>query len=219
MSNPEHFIEEVTEEVRRDRLFTLFRRYGWIAILAVLLLVGGATYNEWRKASDRAAAQALGDTLLQAMDGADAGARVAALEAAVSTDTLDAKPLIDLLAASEETTGGLDDAARARLQAMADNTTVPSLYRQLATLKLILLDGSARPADDRRAALQPLAEPNAPFRPLALEQLALLDIEAGQTEAALAGLRQLLELPETTAGLRQRATQLIVALGGTLDGA
>ena len=31
MSNPDSFIEEVTEEVRRDKLFALFRKYGWIA--------------------------------------------------------------------------------------------------------------------------------------------------------------------------------------------
>ena len=39
MSNPESFIEEVTEEVRRDRLFAAFRKYGWIGVLLVLLTV------------------------------------------------------------------------------------------------------------------------------------------------------------------------------------
>ncbi len=49
MSDTDSFIDEVSEEVRRDRLYATFRRYGWIAILAVLLLVAGATWNEWRK--------------------------------------------------------------------------------------------------------------------------------------------------------------------------
>ncbi|MFD1808819.1 hypothetical protein ACFSHQ_13850 [Gemmobacter lanyuensis] len=40
MSNPESFIDEVTEEVRRDKLFATFRKYGWIGILAVLGIVG-----------------------------------------------------------------------------------------------------------------------------------------------------------------------------------
>ena len=56
MSDTDSFIDEVTEEVRRDRLFGLMKRYGWIAALAVLLIVGGAAWNEWRKAQDRAAA-------------------------------------------------------------------------------------------------------------------------------------------------------------------
>ena len=43
MSNPDSFIEEVTEEVRRDRLFALFRKYGWIGVVLVLAIVGGAS--------------------------------------------------------------------------------------------------------------------------------------------------------------------------------
>ena len=68
MSETDSFIEEVTEEVRRDKLFALFRRYGWIGILAVLLIVGGAGWNEWRKAQDRAAAEALGDRMISALE-------------------------------------------------------------------------------------------------------------------------------------------------------
>ena len=57
MSNTDSFIDEVNEEVRKDRLFALMRRYGWIAILLVLLLVGGAAFREYRLAQNRAAAQ------------------------------------------------------------------------------------------------------------------------------------------------------------------
>ena len=39
MSNPDSFIDEVTEEVRRDRLFRLFRKYGWIGGVVVALIV------------------------------------------------------------------------------------------------------------------------------------------------------------------------------------
>ena len=41
MSNPDSFIDEVTEEVRRDRLFAIFRKYGWIGAVLVALIVGG----------------------------------------------------------------------------------------------------------------------------------------------------------------------------------
>ena len=40
MSDTDSFIDEVTEEVKRDRLFATMRKYGWIAVLIVLLLVG-----------------------------------------------------------------------------------------------------------------------------------------------------------------------------------
>ena len=52
MSDTDSFIDEVTEEVRRDRLFLLLRRWGWVGVLAVILIVGGAAFNEIRKGAD-----------------------------------------------------------------------------------------------------------------------------------------------------------------------
>jgi len=63
LSQSDSFIEEVTEEVRRERLFALARRYGWIVVLALVLVIGGAAALEWRKAQARAAAQVLGDRI------------------------------------------------------------------------------------------------------------------------------------------------------------
>ena len=52
MSETDSFIDEVTEEVRRDKLFALFRKYGWIGIAAVLLIVGGAAWVDAEDSSD-----------------------------------------------------------------------------------------------------------------------------------------------------------------------
>jgi len=49
MSDTDSFIDEVNEEVRRDRFYFMLKRYGWIAVLAVILLVGGAAWNEYQK--------------------------------------------------------------------------------------------------------------------------------------------------------------------------
>ncbi|KGB82909.1 hypothetical protein JT55_04525 [Rhodovulum sp. NI22] len=217
MSNPESFIEEVTEEVRRERLFGLFRRYGWIAVVAVLLLVGGTAYNEWQKTRARNSAQALGDGIMAALDQPGTAARVAALDAVAVTG--DAAALVALLAAGEQIDAGETEAGVARLQALADATDLPLLYRQLATLKLILAQGTTVAADERRAALEPLSAPGQPFRPLALEQLALIEAETGAADAALELLREVLNDAQASPGLRQRASQLIVALGGSLGDA
>jgi hypothetical protein len=75
VSNPDSFIDEVTEEVRRDRLFAAFRRYGWIAVLAVLGIVGGAAWNEWQKAQAVERAQAFGDALLASLEATTPEAR------------------------------------------------------------------------------------------------------------------------------------------------
>ena len=41
MSTPDSFVEEVTEAVRRDKLYAAFRKYGWIGGLVVIGIVGG----------------------------------------------------------------------------------------------------------------------------------------------------------------------------------
>jgi hypothetical protein len=52
---------------------------------------------------------------------------------------------------------------------------------------------------------------------LASEQMALLDIEEGKPEAAIARLKVIAEDAGVTADLKERATQVIVALGGVPD--
>ena len=216
MSDTDSFIDEVSEEVRRDNLFKLMRKYGWIAILAVLLLVGGAAYNEWRKANEAAAAQALGDSLLNALELQDGTARAAALAKIDGGDT-GAKALVTMLAAAEAQSAGDKAAATALLSALSGDASLPKAYRDLATLKLVLLAGADMSADERREKLATLAVAGAPFRLLAEEQIAVLEIEEGSTDAAISRLKNIIGDVEVTAGLRNRATQLIMVLGGDID--
>ncbi|MCB2093713.1 MAG: tetratricopeptide repeat protein [Rhodobacteraceae bacterium] len=216
MSETDSFIEEVTEEVRRDRLFALMRKYGWIGILLVVLIVGGAAYSEWQKAHARASAEAFGDAVMAAMAEDDPAARIAALNA-VSADSGSRKAVLEMLAASEAVTNDDREGALAKLNAVIADTTVPDSLRQLAELKSVILAGDAMAPDERGKLLDALAAPGAPFRPLAMEQQALSLIGAGDSDGAVALLRQILEEPDVTAGLRRRTTQLIVALGADPD--
>ena len=216
VSESDSFIEEVSEEVRRDKLFALMRKYGWIGILAVLLLVGGAAYNEWRKATDMAAAQALGDSLLQALELDDDAASAAAL-AKIDAGGAPSVALLALLRAAQDHAAGDDKSAAVALTGLAGDATQPKAYRDLASLKLILLAGSDMPADERRAKLDNLAVAGGAFRLLAEEQLAMLDVETGNAEAAISRLKDIINDVDVTAGLRNRASQLIVVLGGDID--
>ncbi|MGY6410187.1 MAG: hypothetical protein ACXIUV_04060 [Alkalilacustris sp.] len=212
MSNPDSFIQEVTEEVRRDRLYGYVRRYGWIAVLLVLLVVGGAGFNEWRQARDRAQAEAFGDAVLAALSVPDAEGRRAAL-AEIEADGA-RRAILALLQAGEAQRAGDTEAALAAFAAIEGDSAMPASYRQLAALKRVMLAGPALPAEEREAVLAGLAQPDRPFRPLAMEQIALLRVEAGETDAALAILRELLDEPQVTEDLRARVQQLMVALGG-----
>jgi hypothetical protein len=210
VSNPESFINEVTEEVRRDKLFGYFRRYGWIGIVAVLMIVGAAAYREYQLAAKQAESEAFGNAVLDALDQDDATARSTALAAVQAPGQRQA--LLNLLQSTDPET---DKAATlAALTAVADDATLPASYRDLAVLRRVIVAGSDLPAADRRALLDPIAAPGRPYRPLALEQLALLSVETGETAAAITALEALRQDQEATPGLRRRVEQVIVALGG-----
>lgn len=212
MSDSESFINEVTEEVRREKLFGYLRRYGWIGVAAVLLLVGGAAWNEYRNAQARDAAQATGDALMAALEESDPAARAAAISGIEAEGAAAAVTL--LLQASTQEEAGDIAAASETLGAIAENADVPEMYRELASFKKAML-----PADDinsRRAQLQTLSQPGEPFRLLALEQLAYLSLTEGDNDAALDLLRQIEEDASVTRGLRERVQSLMVAMGETL---
>ena len=215
MSNNESFIDEVTEEVRRDRLFKLMRKYGWIAILAILLLVGGAAWNEWRKAQARAAAEALGDSILAALEEADPAARAKALSGIEATG--DTSAVIAMLKADAEAAAGDRKGAGAVLEALGADEGLSPVYRDMARLKMVMLAGPEMSEEERRKALEALTRPGAPFRLLGEEQLAALDIEAGRKAEAIERLRAIYEDSEAGPDMRQRVGQLIIALGGTLE--
>lgn len=214
MSNTDSFINEVTEEVRKDRVNALVRRYGWIAVLVVLAIVGSAAAWEWRAAQARSQAQAFGDGLIAALSSDESGARLAALESVPATG--DAFAVRQLIAAAEVAS---DDpgAAEGFLRAVMSDTGVSPRYRDLATIRLVMVPDVPVLSTDRIALLEPLTVAGAPFRLTALEQKALVHVERGETALALADLATLRDDVGTSAAMRDRAAQLIVALGGLPD--
>jgi hypothetical protein len=212
MSTPDSFVDEVTDAVRRDKLFAAFRRYGWIGVLLVLVIVGGAAWNEWQKAQVSARAQAFGDNVMAALEKTDPAERVKALTS-VPADG-DQKALLALLMAANPSAD--KPGALAALDAMAADPKLPQIYRDLAVLKRVTVAGPDQPLAERRAALQALTVAGRPFRVLAEEQLAYLSIEEGKTDEALKALIALVQDQEAPAGMRQRLGLAINALGGTV---
>lgn len=211
MSTPDSFIEEVTEEVRRDRLFRIFRKYGWIGVVLILAIVVGTAVVEWRKTQAEARAQAFGDAVLEAYDHGNAEDRRAAL-AGIAVDG-DQKHLLALIEAADPAE---DKAATlaALDKLIADATLAPS-YRDLAVLRRVLVAGADMPLADRRAALEPLAVAGQPYRLLAQEQLAYLLVEEGKAPEAIAALQALIQEQGVSRSLSERAGQMITVMGGT----
>lgn len=216
MSDSESFIEEVNDEVRRDRLFAMLKKYGWIGAVVVVLIVGGAAWSEYRKAQATAQAQALGDGMLTALSGEIPETRLSALQD-LSANTPTAQALVSLLTAAQAQQADEIDTAVAQLDAVATRGDIPEIYRQVASFKSLTLQAETLEADTRRQGFEALARAGSPLRLLAVEQLALMDVGEGNTEAALDRFQTILEDAAVTSDLQQRALQVIVALGGTPD--
>lgn len=212
-TNSDSFLDEVAEAVRRDRLARWFRRWGWLVALVVLGIVGAAAAWEWRKSQAEADAQLRGEAILTALEAEEPAARLQALsELPVAGDR---GASAALLLAAEQADAGDTAAAIGTLSAVAGDSQVPPLTRDLAALKSLLLQG----ADADPAALEALAAPGAPFGLLAREQLALIALETGDSADAIARLQAIREDAEVGPSQRARVEALLGALGAPPDAA
>ena len=77
----------------------------------------------------------------------------------------------------------------------------------------MIRDDAGLAVQDRREGFEYLATPGNLLRLLASEQLAILDLAQGDVEAATNRLSEILQDAELTQGLRQRESQMMIALG------
>ena len=188
LSNPDSFIGEVKEEVRRDRLYRLFRRYGWLGILAVLALVGGTAYREWSTANQRLEAEAVGDSILAASSEESPAERIARLDK-IEIDNLDARAIRDFIVAAAMLDDGMQDNSLERLDLVSNNKDVSIVYRDLALLKSIAIRQDTDPPEDVVKELDGMIERDSEFRLLAMEMKAHNLERMGEVAEAISILR------------------------------
>lgn len=217
MSDTDSFIDEVSEEVRRDKLFAQFKRYGWIAVAAIIAIVGGAAYNEYAKAQEAAAQAELGDAIAAALSAEQPEASISALGEITAEGS--AAAVVALSRAGVQQTSGDEEGAYATLMNVVNIEGVDPLYRDLAMMKALMLPESGVPVSERREGFESLAVPGRPFRMLALEQILLLELDRGDTEAALALIEAIAEDAQTSEGLRTRVLGIQTALVGDTQAA
>lgn len=217
MSDTDSFIDEVSEEIRREKLFKTFRKYGWIGVALVVLVVGGTGYREYSRAAEKTASETFGSSVLEALQENDPSARVAQLDT-ITAPNASGGAMIAMLQAAELESDKDGAGAAAKLEAAAVSGDLDQMYRDILNFKRLTVDESGIDAGERRMGFEQLATPGNPLRLLAEEQLVLLDLTAGDSAAAVNRLSMILEDAELTQGLRQRAGQLMIALGQDPNG-
>lgn len=215
-------IREVDEAVRQDRWLNLWKQYGPYLIGGVLAIVlgtaAGVGWREYQASERREEARhfAAAVELMQAGRSAEAAGAFAELAA----DADDGYAVLARLRAAEARARANDPAAKVTtLQELAENGDADKTYRALARLLAAQAQLDDADPDDVATQLAEFTEPGRTWRHSALELQALAHMRAGETMAAREKLTELVDDPSTPANLSQRASELLSALGGPVDGA
>lgn len=212
MSDRDSFIEEVSEEVRRDRMFALWRRYGPFVIGGVVLVVALAGAKAWMDIEAEKEAQRAGAAMIAAVETAPTEAAAALAALADQTGNEGAAALARLRAAGVLAAEGKAAEAAEAYRAAAAEPGMDPLLREFAEFRAVMADAPRLPPDALIDALAPIAEGAGPFRLLALEARGAALLALGRTDDAIADFRAIADDADAPQGLRQRAEAALVAL-------
>jgi hypothetical protein len=216
MGRSDEFIREVDEEVRRDRMMGLWKRYGTLAIAVAVAIVlgtaGGVAWRTWQESQriEQARQFDRAEQLFAAGDYEAAAERYAELADAT---TRGYGVLARLREAEALSRAGDEEGARRALEQLAGAGAVDPLYRDLGGLVATLRALDELDPAEARARFEELAAPDHPWRYSARELKALAQLEAGEVDAARQTLEELVADAGTPPPLRRRARELLEALG------
>ena len=207
MSDTDSFLQEVSEELRRDKLFRTMRKYGWIGLLLVVIIVGGAAYREYQKSQAAERAQLFGTNIIKALKEKKSVDRISKLQE-IKAPSDNAKAVLAMLVSAEANNEEASIQELSKLADVVDDLDVEAHYRDLLNFKILLGSAEKMELEERKSAFLKLSEPGNPFRLLAEEQIVLIELEQGNIDGAVEKISKILLDAELTVGLRNRACLL-----------
>ena len=208
VSENESFIDEVTEEVRRDKLYLFLRKYGWIPVIIIIAIILGTVIMELRSNTKQVRSEKLGDFLVQYLD---KGMEDTSGMSQDLSNFVDLKPLVRLMLEAKV----LENNSESKMAMIAYEEIlkiedIPTSLRDFVKFKLLLLvkDDNIRV----EKLLVELINPDSAFNLLALEQRVLFNINENNWKEAISNLNLLIADPEATQALVSRATQIKKAI-------
>jgi hypothetical protein len=214
----EAFLREVDENLRRDQMTSLARKWGKIgAILVGLLLLALGGFLWWQ--NHRAEQAGLeGEAFSQVLQGVEVGnvqptdPRLATL-AGSSRDGYRAMARLTQAGIVAKTNPA---AAAASYQAIADDAGLPQVTRDLALVRAVTLQFDTLPPAEVVSRLKPLAVSNSPWFGSAGELTAMAYLKMGRKDQAAPLFAAIARDTNSPVGLRGRAAGMATALGQTV---
>jgi hypothetical protein len=216
--------DEVDEELRAERAQQLLKRYGGLIVAAAVAIVGAAAgWQGWRwyeARQDQAAAveyltaMNLAEATVAGSSEANRAAGIAAFAQLTAKAPQGYATLAELREAALKADTGDLAGAEALWNKVASDSSADPLLRDLASLLWAQHGIDQGDPSLLEARLKALAAPDNPWRALAEEQLALLDLRLGKDDQAKATLHRLAQDTTAPSGVRGRANALLTRMGG-----
>ncbi|MBK8008648.1 MAG: tetratricopeptide repeat protein [Rhizobiales bacterium] len=208
-------IREVDEELRRERLANIWKNYGgYIALGAFVIVAATAGWRGYEYYAGQQAAAASERYVAAQKLAADASKTDEALAAfkAIAGDAPASYRLLARFSAAAEL--GQKDAKEgaAAFEAIANDTSVESLMREIASIRGASLVVDTADVAEMQKRLAPALADGSAFRHSANELLALAHLRAGNQAEAQKLFLLLAFDPETPPGMRNRAQRLQATL-------
>ena len=208
--NPDLAFQEVDEEIRRERVNALWKAYGKyiiaVAVAIVIVVAGNETYNSYRNSIEEENSSAFRAAIdSSVLPGADP---VAVWEAALPDMQEGYAALSQLRLAAAYVVDRRFEAAIQTYEKLAADPSAEEAMRELAQLNAAMLIYSERgDADTARAQFSTIAVKGKPWYYSALEQLAIIDLSAGDDASALLRFSTLATDAQTPPAVRTRSEQ------------
>ena len=209
--------DEVAEELRAERARQAWRRFGPLAAVALVMVVGGVAgwqgYAAWQNRQAAASATAFleAQNVAPGATPADQAARFATLAAQSPTGY---RTLARLRAAALQAEAGERNLARATLDQVTGDNDADPLYRDLANLLWVLHGLDEVDPAMLAARITPLTAEGSAWRASARELAALVDLRRGRPAEAKRALDALANDATAPQGVRERALRLARSIEG-----
>ncbi len=211
----EGLLREVEEELRRERLTSLWQSYGNTIIAGLALLVAGVGGWKYWENTQLAAAQTAGisyqnamislangkvDDALKAFDGIAKGGQTGYQALAV------------IQTAGAHLKQGKTAEAKAAFEKVAADTGADSVLRDYATLQAVALNVGDADLSDIQNRLNRFMVDGSPWRANARELVALAAFHVKKFDVAKVNLRAIVADPKAATGTIQRANTLLASI-------
>ena len=179
MVESESFIKEVSEEVKRDRLFKALNKFKWPLLALIVLLVGAVGGYEYYKFDKKSRAQKNGEFLISAIESLKENGQTV-------TEQIDNKFTYVLIKLNEakyfEEKGDIKSAS-ATYNHIISKYGENKFFSHYSKFQLYLMDPAKSLSDVKKIKiLDELSAPDGPLKLLALEQKLYLYVKINDLE-------------------------------------